>query len=127
MSERGHLDSTKAQSILKAESRKMRGWELADLETILRSASGRRFYYRLVFEVCKLESSSARLNIREGDTAGLHTYFYEGQRSVAQTLALEAQTHCRELWVTMLSEALARDAADAVMKEKTIQSAEKDD
>ena len=46
------------QRALKNNERRLRDFELADLESVLATFEGRRFYYRLVFEVCNLESSS---------------------------------------------------------------------
>ena len=98
------------------EERRLRAFELADLEEVLRSKAGRRFYYRLVFEMCSIQGACFDHQIKDGLCASLHMVHREGVRHVARTLELEAQTHAPDLYLLMLKERLERDAEEAKRK-----------
>jgi len=102
------------QRALKNNERRLRDFELADLESVLATFEGRRFYYRLVFEVCNLESSSFNPLIKDGACAAQHMAHMEGRRDVGRVMLQEAQAHCPDLWRKLLNEALVEaEAANA--------------
>lgn len=78
-----------------------------DLQQVLSTEHGRRFYYRLVMLEARLESPS----FTRGDPHV--TSYLEGTRAVGQRLLEEAQRVCPELWVRMLAERLAAQASAA--------------
>jgi hypothetical protein len=114
----GHLSDPGAQERLRALDRRLDAIEAADLDELLRHDWGRRLYYRLVFEMCLLESGSFEPGIKDGIAAGLHMARNEGIREVGQRLAREAQAVSPELWSRMLLERIAGLAEEAHQREE---------
>lgn len=123
----GPLSNPRVQKALKEEERRLRDWELADLETILGLREGRRFYYRLVFELGNLEGSSWFPAVKDGMSAALYSAQHEGVRWVGRTLAEEAQRHFPDLWRLLLNERLAREEADVARREQATKPSAGDD
>ena len=119
----GGLSNVSLQRALKDNERELRDFEAVDLETVLSSEAGRRFFYRLVFEVCNIESSAFNPLIKDGVCAGLHMAHMEGRRDVGRVMLQEAQAHCPALWRKMLAEALVRAEAAAAKHEQLLQAA----
>jgi hypothetical protein len=111
------------QDALKAHERRLRDWEEADLEFVLRTKEGRRFYYRLIFELGNLNGPSWEPSIKDGNAAGQHTAHNEGLRTMARILADEAQGLFPDLWVLMLQERFSRHQAEIEERAKAITSA----
>jgi len=122
----GHLNDPAIQKALKGQQRKLRGWELADLETVLKTHEGRRMYYRLVFELCLLESSSFNSGIKDGVCSALHMAHLEGRRDIGRVLAQEAQAHLPDLWRLMVNERIAHADADAAERDRLTRPQETD-
>jgi hypothetical protein len=101
--------------------------EKADLEELLRQSWGRRLYYRLVFEMGRLEAPSFEPGLADGACAALHMARNEGIREVAQRLAREAQLHCPEHWTLMLQERVAAAAEEARLREQARASSREND
>lgn len=95
--------------------------ERADLEWILRSPIGRRFFYRVVFLVGGLERLSFEPSIKDGICSALHMARTEGLREGAAVFARQAQEQFPDEWDLMVQErhkarldaAANRDAATA--------------
>ena len=116
----GPLANQGLQRALKDNERALRDFETLDLEQVLETEHGRRFYYRLVFEMCNLESATFNPQIKDGVCSSLHMAHDEGRRDVGRVLLQEAQAHCPHLWRQVLNEALVRaEAASAAQEQIT--------
>lgn len=123
MSKLGHLSDERSQALLKDQERTLDDQEKADLISLLETYEGRRFYYRLVFELGGLHGASWFPAIKDGAAAAQHHAYAEGRRSVARTLELEAQAHCLELWLQLLKERFQRSAAEEGQQKRAKQGA----
>lgn len=95
----GALADAHLQNVAKEREELKRTQELADLETVLGLPAGRRFLYRLIFEISGTESLSY--------TGNAETYFREGRRDVGLTVRGEAQDNFPELYIRMVAEKMA--------------------
>jgi len=121
--DRQHLGDADRQEKLKQGERRLRDFELSDLEGVLRTPYGRRFYYRVVFEMCDLKGGSFYGEIKAGDSAAQHSARKEGIRQVGRWLDNEASEHFPELWLLAEQERLARVQADNERREQELKSA----
>lgn len=112
---RGHLGDAAVQTELKKIDHKLDGLEIRDLQELMKGAAGRRLYYRIVFELCGIESTSYA-------NSGQYMAFLEGRRSIGIKLLQEAQQHCPEAWPRMVAERIAEKAVAQQVKEKVINS-----
>lgn len=104
-------DDPRKQSKLKTMQMDLRGFEVDDLGLVLRTESGRRFYYRLVYEVGGLESPVYEGGIKPN--IEINMAYREGIRSVASWLKEEAQAHFPEQWRMLINERLSRAEQEA--------------
>ena len=111
MSERaeGRLSDRALQARLKDLDIKMEAEEAADLDALMRTDFGRRWFYRVVFLECKLESASYQ-------PSGQLMSYLEGQRSIAIILRDKAQAVCPELWIHMLQERLSAAEQESALR-----------
>ena len=70
--------------------------ELDDLRAVLSTPKGRRFFYRLIFDIAGVQSPSW------SPSAEIH--YKEGRRSVGIDLMLEAQNEFPLLYLNMIAE-----------------------
>lgn len=117
----GPLGNRGYQKAREKHDRELRAFEISDLEKILATDYGRRFYYRVVFEVCSIHGPSADLNIKDGYCAGLHSFFKDGMRYVGRILELEAWHHFPELWNQALNERLSRNRYEMEERAKLLE------
>jgi len=120
----GPLVNMKLQRAMKDEERRLREWEIADIGEVMGTQAGRRFVYRIIFEVGNLESSSWCPTIKDGVCSALHMAHLEGMREGGRVVMREIQRHYPEQWQVMLNERLAKEAADNIQRENIHQSAE---
>lgn len=98
--------------------RDLRPFEKDDLEGVLRTEQGRRFYYRLVFELGDIEGVSFTGSIKDGVAAFGHTAYNEGIRAFAHQLMDEATRHYPDLWEKMLVERIARRQRESIISKQ---------
>lgn len=91
-----------AEQIKQAEKKAKlkRDAELKDLNTILASIEGRRFYWKLM-AFCRINESSFH-------PSGSQMYFFEGTRNVGLKLLADLHDANPEAYVTMMKEAEGR-------------------
>ncbi len=90
-------------------ARDTRTREQMDLEAVLSSESGRRFYYRVVFLLCDIEGDTFDGKVRDGFCVAMHQARDNGKRWIGRKLRDEAQATCPDLWVAMIEEGIARE------------------
>ncbi len=95
----GALANPHLQDLAREREELKRTQELSDLNEVLNIPAGRRFLYRLIFEVAGTESLSY--------TGNAETYFREGRRDVGLTVRSEAQDNFPELYIRMVAEQMA--------------------
>ena len=95
----GALANEDLQNVAKEREALRDAQQKADLEVILGTPPGRRFLYRLIFEIAGTESLSY--------TGNAETYFREGRRDVGLTVRAEAQDNFPELYIRMVAEQMA--------------------
>jgi len=96
------LTNPRVQRRLKDLDLRVEAQDAADLDAIMRTTSGRRFMYRMVFLVGKLQA-------RSYDSSGQAMAFNEGRRAMALSLLNETQAICPELWMAMLKERISSE------------------
>lgn len=69
-----------------------------DIEHILSSERGRRWFYEIAYSRCHVSASSHVPNCTDS------TAFNEGARSVGESLVEEARANCPSLFIQMLQE-----------------------
>jgi hypothetical protein len=108
--ERERRQTGRATEQVRQNERLLSELERQDLLALMATEWGRRLYYRLVFELCLLESGSF-------DTNGSTMAMIGGVRSVGTILKNEAIEHCPELWCQAVTERTMA-AADRVRAER---------
>jgi hypothetical protein len=103
---------------MKDSTRDLTHAEVADLQQVLSTPAGRRFYHRVVFALGNLESPSWCPEVRDGVAAAMHQGFLEGVRAIGRQLMLEAQHHAGERWAQLVEEGIAQWRQDALHREK---------
>ena len=111
----GRLSNPDLQRRLKDFHLQMEARETADLDALMRTDFGRRWYYRIVFQIGILESPSYQ-------TGGQGMAYQEGKRAIAIHLRDEAQAVCPELWIRMLQERLAAAEYESSQRHETERS-----
>ena len=114
-------DDQKLQNKLRRFERQRQQMRTADLGEVLSSKTGRRFFNRLVFDICGLDAQSINLNIKDGICCSMHTAYREGQRLVGHELMIEAQKTYPHHVQTMQREATANADADQ-QEQRSIES-----
>lgn len=114
MSRDGRLSNPDVQRRLKDMDIKMAAREAADLDAIMSTEFGRRWFYRLVFQIAALEAASYH-------NSGQAMAYQEGRRSVAIQLMQEAHAVCPELWMSMLKERLSVAEYERAQREEAYQ------
>ena len=89
-------DSTDPGQIQKAVDEE--GDRKHDIEHILSSERGRRWFYEIAYSRCHVSASSHVPNCTDS------TAFNEGARSVGESLVEEARANCPNLFIQMLQE-----------------------
>jgi hypothetical protein len=97
--------------------RRLRDFELRDLEAVLRAPEGRGLVYRIIFELCGVEGPSFDPNIKDGICSALFTARAEGRREIGIVLRNEARDEFPDLWRMVLADRLQRDAAEDTRKQ----------
>jgi hypothetical protein len=111
----GALSDRAVQDRLKDLGLQLEAREAADLDAILRTDFGRRWYYRMVFRLAGLESPSYQ-------ASGQLMSYQEGRRSVGIALKNEAHAVCPELWIRMLQERLAVAEQEGARRREALSS-----
>lgn len=107
----GTLGDRELQVRLKELDHQLEARDAADLDVVMRTAEGRRLFYRLIFLLGRLESPSYEAH------GGLMSY-REGWRGLAILLRDEIQAVCPDLWIRMLSDRLVAWQAEQEDKRK---------
>jgi len=110
------------QRKLRAVDRSLRGFELADLESVLKTSAGRRFYYRLVYELGNLEGTTFDPAIKDGNCLSLLSAHGDGVRAVARVLKNEAIENFPELWLMLTDERNKKARSDAIKREELLRN-----
>jgi hypothetical protein len=55
MNDRGITGNESVQRELAKDDKRLRDFELSDLEAVLRTTEGRRLYYQIIYTSCELE------------------------------------------------------------------------
>lgn len=84
--------------------------EVEDLRYVMANPRGRRFFYRLVYEICGVENSSWN------PSALIH--FNEGRRSVGIDVKNEAQRTCPRDYLAMIEEKMYANQEKMKVEEK---------
>jgi hypothetical protein len=122
MSDRGITGNESVQRELAKDDKRLRDFELSDLEAVLRTAEGRRLYYQIIYTSCELEMLPVDLAIKDGICSSLHTYYRCGRQSVGQSLTINAKVNFPALWALTLKEHDDRAAKDADYRNKAIKA-----
>jgi hypothetical protein len=96
---RPHLANEKAQAQEQRLDRVRASQYFADLRDIMATPAGRRFIYRMIFEICHVEALSF--------TGNSETYLREGERNAGLTIMNELIDRHADAYMTMITEMLA--------------------
>ena len=109
MRKEGHLSNEKTQKSLKQRQATHAQEAAKDLRFVLATYEGRRFFFRILDEICLTFSGSF-------NNSGSVTSFNEGRRAVGIQLMQEGQQLAPVDYVHMLSERFGTQTADAELK-----------
>lgn len=120
------LGNENVQKALRQLDRRLRANEIDDLNKVLSTPEGRRFYSRLVYEMCNLEGLVFHGDIKDGVCAARHDAHREGQRLIGRVLVEEAQQHAPEAWRLAKSERDMKVVSDATIRALEIEKSAKE-
>jgi hypothetical protein len=112
----------KVQKALKAEENTKRSQDMADLEVVLGTVSGRRYLYRQIFLAGGLWSSCWHGDVRDGVCAARHDSYAQGFHDMALKIATEIRDEFPKQFKQMWNENFAGLLADAKPKGEIITS-----
>lgn len=115
-----------AQKALREQDRRLHDFELAALEGILSTESGRLYLYRLIYIVAGLENNPCNHDVKDGACAGLHSWFASGMSEVGRRLKAEIQDNFPRQWVRLIDEQVARAEKATLERERILNKAEKE-
>lgn len=104
---KGHTGSEKAQELERRLDKLRLSQYKEDLKTLLGMPEGRRFLYRLIFEICHVEALSY----------GPDSDLKEGERNTGLTVMNELIDQHPESYMTMMIE-MMKDRQDEFLKRK---------
>jgi hypothetical protein len=107
--------SRSAQKTLRDHKKFKEEQKIRDLGVVLSTPEGRRFMFTLIDEDCGVFSSSY--------TGNSETYLKEGKRHVGIQKMVEVQTHFKDRYVEMISEAFSLKKRDDLVVEAAKQEA----
>lgn len=113
----GSLSDPAIQKRLKDRGLRLEARDSADLDALMRTDFGRRWYYRLIFRIAGLESPSYQ-------PSGQLMAYAEGKRAIGIELRDEAHAVCPELWIRMLQERLLAAEQESAQRREVLSSSE---
>jgi hypothetical protein len=79
---------------------------------------GRRFMYWLIWSKCGVVNGTTDMTVKDGNCASLHSWYYEGQRSIGLDLLELVQGLAPEQQLKMMVERIQEQQSDLALEEK---------
>lgn len=111
MSKRGPLDDPQQEQRQAQRQAEREKQTRNDLRAVLATQAGRRFLFRLLDEVCKVNSVSF--------TGNSQTFYLEGRRSVGVELMTLIQETAPDAWLQALNEEMSIRVKEYQFKEQS--------